>query len=141
MNPSTPQDEQNTTSLEQLEDIQTFHHPRPPAENRFYVITVGKEPGVYLGTSVYIFSILKLSCTDIPQSDDWHAQLDDVPGSAVRSFDTLKAAKQVYGDAVSAGLVQKIKIKGDKCILTEEDIPTIPGMQGLDADIHLLLVS
>jgi len=28
----------------------TFHPPRPVAENRFYSVTVGRQIGVYVGT-------------------------------------------------------------------------------------------
>ena len=64
-------------------------------------------------------------------SDDWHAHIDGIPGSAVRSFDTPEDAAQAYQDAVGAGLVHRVEILGDKRVLTEDDMPTIPGMQGI----------
>ena len=46
---ATAQQQQCVTPLD---DGQTFHPPRPSAEDRFYSVTVGKEPGVYRGTYV-----------------------------------------------------------------------------------------
>jgi hypothetical protein len=68
-------------------------------------------------------------CTNGRQSDDWHSQVDGVSGSAVRSFDTLEAAQQAYGDAISTGLVYRVEQIGERRVLTE-DVQSIPGLQG-----------
>jgi len=108
-----------------------YHPPRPSAESRFYSITVGKKPGVYRGMYVFSLSIsVSWPTNNGCQSDDWHSQVDGVSGSAVRSFDTLEAAKQAFGDANSACLVYQVEQIGERRILTEEDVQSIPGMRG-----------
>ena len=49
-------------------------------------------------------------------------------GSAVRAFNSLAAAEQAFGDALRAGLVYKVEISGERRILTDTDIESIPGL-------------
>ena len=64
------------------------------------------------------------------ESDDWHSQVDGISGCAVRSYDSLKAAQQAYEDAIEVGLVFQVEQTGERRVLTEEDVQSIPGMQG-----------
>jgi len=48
-----------------------------------------------------------------------------VSGSAVRAFDSLAAAEQAFGDALRAG---KVEISGERRVLTDTDIESIPGL-------------
>ena len=75
------------------------------------------------------------------ESDDWHSQVDGISGSAVRSFDSLEAAQQAYEDAIDVGLVFQVEQTGERRVLTEEDVQSIPGMQGNCDCIRLSLDS
>jgi len=50
---SPPQDLQDTTTSATFESNLAVYPSRPDAENRYYLITVGKEPGVYQGMCVF----------------------------------------------------------------------------------------
>ena len=63
-------------------------------------------------------------------SDEWPYQVDGISGGAVRSFDSVEAAKQAYAEAIGAGLVYRVEKIGERHILMKEDMPSIPGMQG-----------
>lgn len=79
---------------------------------------------------MYIHHCLILTYAIETQSEDWHAQVDGIPGGAVRAFDTLEAAENAYEDARRAGLVLQVDRTGERRVLTEQEGLVLPGMQG-----------
>jgi hypothetical protein len=54
----------------------------------------------------------------------------NVPGGAVRSFDSKIEAAEAYNQALARHLVVQVQTCGDRRKLTVEDVSLIPGLHG-----------
>ena len=62
--------------------------------------------------------------------DDWSSKVFNVPGGAVRSFDSRMEAEEAYNQALARRLVVQVQTYGERRELAIEDAPQIPGLHG-----------
>jgi len=62
--------------------------------------------------------------------DDWSLKVFNVPGGAVRSFDSRMEAEEAYNQALARRLVVQVQTYRERRELAIEDAPQIPGLHG-----------
>ncbi|KAJ3506798.1 hypothetical protein NLJ89_g6670 [Agrocybe chaxingu] len=86
------------------------YHPVKPVEERFYVVTVGRRPGVYNGM------------------EDWPIHVEGVPKASAQMYDSQEKATAAYRDALVAGDVRRVNKSMTYRVVPESEAQTLPGL-------------